>query len=99
MRTSNGIHVAIAKNSTVCLSVTNGCADHHHMGNMQTYPAGGEDAQCFTTRVHAFEACLLVPGFDTAREVEVVVDQAGNHSLSGNLYRFCDGHSLCGEVP
>ena len=38
MRTSNGIHVAIAKNSTVCLSVTNGCADHHHMGNMQTYP-------------------------------------------------------------
>ena len=36
-------------------------------------------------RVDAFEAGLLVPGVDAAREVEVVVDEAGDHGGAGDV--------------
>ena len=58
---------------------------HDPLAGLQAGGLGGEDPQRFATRVDAFEPGLLVPGLDAAREVEVVVDEAGDDGGAGDV--------------
>ena len=58
---------------------------HDPLAGRQARRLGGENPQRFAARVDAFEAGLLVPGVDAAREVEVVVDEAGDDGGAGDV--------------
>ena len=58
---------------------------HDPVAGRQPRRLGRENPERFAARVDALEAGLLVPGIDAAREVEVVVDEAGNHGRASDV--------------